>query len=665
MVKMKFLKKIVGVLALGMLALQVTPALAQDEDQEPIVVEEVNTAIIEDQDLNEDNDVELLDSIIYDGQYHHMQRVLDSSDPNRLDSLVREFSDKNYKLELDEAYNSGPQEAMTDDTPLDPLTVVTNKFGKNWFVFATGGAHTFIGDFSSDGKFRGTIAYDWGVGVGKWFTPGIGLKVEWIRGDSRGYTEAHPYYHYAHGDKVYTKPDGTEYMKMKTGWWDISASAILNLSRLFLGYEGYMSPKRMGQFMLNIGIGGIHHLGYGHSYGSDNEWSGHAEFQYSQFFNRKKRFSLDLKVRALVYQTNFDLVYGQDDYAAKKWDCNLGLDLGFTFYIDKQRWKQSGTTRYLRDYRERDVLMVKSIDSGTLTFYVFYPNNYSGRSDDPLIEGSVVNALDYLAGGIYTQKQYVNTDEVAARLARGQSLEGLAIKDIPTESANRDFEINYVPRGYEMSTEPMSLGLDANSMNDFRSRSGFYYAPIYDGLHTWQYRIDNETLKQQLLSNDNYMETASYGLNAHGGLGIIRERMDCDKGDMLVSFADVYAAMTSNEGYVSEFTDPKTVEYIKRILEEGTITVIQAEGLATSQDNYTGANAEQVGVERNTALSQCRANTVISWLKGKEQLSDVTSQIFLVNSMGSGIRTVKDKSTRGLSAKLNRCVKVRIHYMIK
>ena len=95
--------------------------------------------------------------------------------------------------------------------------------------------------------------------------------------------------HYGYGDPFIGK-DGEPYRCMKTRWWDISASAILNLSRLFLGYEGYNSPRLMNQFMLAAGIGGVHHLGYGHSYGSDNEWSGHLELQYSRFFTRSKRF---------------------------------------------------------------------------------------------------------------------------------------------------------------------------------------------------------------------------------------------------------------------------------------------------------------------------------------------------------------------------------------
>ena len=104
--------------------------------------------------------------------------------------------------------------------------------------------------------------------------------------------------------------------------------------------------------------------------------------------------------------------------------------------------------------------------------------------------------------------------------------------------------------------------------------------------------------------------------------------------------------------------------HVRKILNKGIVVLIQVEGLATSQDNYSGADANRVGTERNAALAENRANTVISWLTGHNELKDVKSQIYLVNNQ-DGIRTVNDPSTRGLNAKLNRCVKVRIRYMIQ
>ena len=567
-------------------------------------------------------------------------------------------------------YTAPTQVTVKTDTVYDPMRVVTNRFDKNWFVFGTVGAHSFRGDYSKTGGFWGTVSPDWSLGIGKWFTPGIALKLEFIKSNSRGWTE-YLTGHYGYGDVMLTK-DNTPYRKMKTGWWDISGSAILNLTRLFFGYEGTYSKKHMNQVMFAAGIGGVHHTGFGHTGGSDNEWSGHLELQYSRFFSPRKNFSIDLKARGLFYQTNFDLEYGQADHYAEKWDCNLGIDLGFTYYLGTRKsngWKRSTQAIYRRDYRERDILTVKAKDTNvsyrTMTFFVFYPNNYSGRSDAPTIAGSKVNAVDYLAGGLFTQKRYTDNAQVAARLADGKSPIGLSTEDIATETANRTFDTGSLPRGYEMSKTPLSLSLKDSDMADFRKKHGYYYAPIYDGQHVWQYRIDKETEGQKLLSDNNYMETTSFGLNQHEGLATVRQNMDVDKGEELVSFADVYAAMNSNEGYISQFTDTATVAHIKDILQNGTIAMIQCEGLATSQDNYTGDNASQVGRDRNNALSQNRAATIISWLKQKANMKNAASQIYMVGDLGGSIRTVTDKSTRGLNAKLNRCVKVRIHYLLR
>lgn len=562
------------------------------------------------------------------------------------------------------------------DSVLEPMRVVTNKFGKNWFLFATGGAHTFIGDYSNLGPFKGTIAPDFSVGVGKWFTPGIGLKIEYIfPADSKGYT-AYEKGHWGYGDPIYG-PDGKFlYRKFKTQWWDLSASVILNLSRLFLGYEGMGNKKLMNQFMFTAGLGMVHHTGFKKDYGSQNEISAHAELQYSRFFTKAKRWSLDVKLRGLFYQTNFDSEFGYEDYAARKVDCNIGIDIGVTFYLGSKKnngWGNSVTQLYQRDFRQRDVLVVREnevmvsqgpsdkVTKGTMTFYVFYPNNYSGRNDAPIIENADVNAIDYLAGGLYTQKRFADTNIATSKLMSGSSTNGLRTVDIPTELAEEITFADNLPRGYEMSGElPMSLSLKPEDMMKFREKEGFYYAPIYDGQHIWQYRIDDATLGQNLVSGENYSETQSFGINSHDGLDIVRENMKFDDGDELVSFADVYAAINGNEGYIAQFTDQETVDRIRDILENGVISVIQVEGMATSQDNNSSGSG--LGLERNNALAENRAESVLKWLQQNENLMDALSQTF-VSSGKNSVNTVTDISTRGLAAKLNRGVKVRINYL--
>lgn len=564
------------------------------------------------------------------------------------------------------------------DSVFDPTRVVTNKFSKNWFVFATGGVHSFVGDYSGCGKLAGTLSPDWSVGVGKWFTPGVGLKVEFIKSDSKGYTE-YLTGHYGYGDIMF-RADGTPYRKMKTRWWDISLDVVLNLTRLYKGYEGYNSRKAMNQFMLNLGIGGVHHLGFEHNHGSDNELSFHSELQYSRFFTPAKRWSLDIKARALFYQTNFDLEYGQANHAASKFDANVGIDIGITFYLGKKRangWGHGATKVYQRDYREEKTVVIRQKDAEqkpvqyrTLSFYVFYPNNYSGRNDAPQIADATVNAIDYLAGGIFTQKRFKSTADADGRIGAGINTNSLPFTDVATENASEPFRFDFVPRGYEMSAStPLSLSMSSKDMQDFARKAGYYYAPIWDGKHQWHYRIDDATLGQQLLLDANYKETETYGLNSHLGLPIVVERMEQRNGkkvndDEIVSFADVYAALNGDSPYLEQFTDSATVAHIREVLDNGTIALIQFEGLATSQDNYTGQNAKQVGLDRNNALSENRARTVLVWLQQHPNMKDVHHLTSNEPFFANGIRPVNDPSTRGLDAKLGRSVKVKIHYLI-
>lgn len=565
------------------------------------------------------------------------------------------------------------------DSILQPLQVVTNTFGKNWFVFATAGVHSFRGDYSMTSKFKGTLSPDWGIGIGKWFTPGLALKLEFISSDSKGYTE-YLTGHYGYGPIMLNK-DGYPYRKMKTGWWDISGSVLLNFTRLFLGYEGYNSPKRMNQVMGAFGFGGVHHTGFEHSHGSDNEWSGHIELQYSRFFTRAKRFSLDLKARALLYQTNFDLEYGVYEKVSNKWDTNIGVDLGFTWYMGHKRadgWGNSVTQYYEVDYtgrdilvyRQRDVLVLDSLSQEgkrvNFTFYVFYPNNYSGRNDAPINPESPVNAIDYLLGGVYTQKQYVDNDRVAEILAAGGNPRNEAFTDLPTVSAKERINTNDMPRGYEMEcsgSDPskcMSLSMKPSDRLAFKEATGYLYAPIWDGLHEWGYRIDNETYRQQLLSSANYRDTETYGLNSCKGVQTVRERMNPEEGDYVVSFADVYAALNGYEGYIAEYADKKTVEKLKEVFDKGILQVVEAHGVATSQDNYSGSNASEVGYKRNSDLANYRAETVRTWLMGHDVMKDAQSFVFVDNEVPNSINLVSDASTRGLAAKTNRYVKVRI-----
>lgn len=545
-------------------------------------------------------------------------------------------------------------EAMVQPQPTDDhYRVVTNRFWDNWFVTASVGYHAFLGDYGSVGDFGGLLSPDFKVGVGKWFTPGIGAKVQFGMGNSKGYSKEHTMF--AQGGQL-TTSDGTPYWETKMKWLDFNVNAMFNLSRLFCGYEGKDSKRLMNQFIASVGLGALHHYGIN---AQRNEWSGHFELQYSRFFSRKKNLSLDVKAQAMVYQTNFDAVTLKSNGEDSRWfDSNVGLSVGLTYYFKKRYWERCLECEQ-PIYITNKVLPPACPEYGTMEFYVFFPNNYSGRDDAPIVSTAKVDAIDYLASGVFTQKRFADSEAVADALAEGRPLTQLSTEDVPTADSKAAAAAAGT-QGYEMGSAPMSLAMDAQSMQAFKDKAGYYYAPIYSGNRTWHYRVDSETATQSLMEADNYKESESFGLNAHQGLDIVRRSMTIDPESQLYSFADVYAAIEGN----ATGADTAAVAKLRRIFAEGRIQFVSAEGLATSQDNFTGQDAESVGQERNKTLAYNRARTVIQWLRDSGALRNIAPGSFSLNALSNPIANVSDKSTRGLNAKLNRCVKVRISYVI-
>ena len=537
----------------------------------------------------------------------------------------------------------------------DRYRVVTNRFWANWFVLGNVGGHAFFGDYGTLGKLSEKMSPSFSIGFGKWFTPGLGVKAQFGMSNSKGFSEEENWFTY--GDPMYTA-DGTPYWKNKMQWSNFNINAMFNLSRLFRGYEGKVSDELMNQFIFSAGIGTVHQRKIK---AHRNEWSGHLELQYSRFFDKEKKFSLDLKAQGMFCQTNFDgIVLKHDRKKSIWWDINAGFSVGFTYYIKKRHWDRClpGAAPVYNINQTIVMPENKCPEYGTMVFYVFFPNNYSGRNDAPTMVDGTVNAIDYLAGGMHTQTKFENAEAVDKYLAVNKSLAGLRTSDISVE------DDAVMGSGYEMSQTPISLSMNADSMQVFKDKNGYYYAPIYHGANVWNYRVDQATASQRLLKEENYKETHSFALNAHDGLDIVKNNMNPDADAELFSFADMYGAIENNEGQVAQASDEVAVKKIQEILTKGNVLYVVAEGFATSQDNFIGEDAVNVGLERNKTLAYNRALTVVNWLKGNEKMKNVPDYAYSLNALVNPIISVKDESVLGLTPKLSRCVKVRIHYMI-
>lgn len=565
----------------------------------------------------------------------------------------------------------------------DKYRVVTNRFRHNWWVFFDAGIHTFRGDYSSYGKFGQTLSPNFSLGVGKWFTPGFGIKGSLGIGISRGFAEEYTPYVIGTQDAPYGYHDGVPFWKMKTHWWDGNLNAVFDISRILYAWEGYGVKERMNQFILTAGMGWVHHYGkdfnsfpfpYG---GPKNEWYGNLELQWTHYFTKAKAWSLDVKLKGKFYETHFDL----NTIKGNRWDYNAGINVGVTYYIKNRGWDRclecEGANYYINiiapnppEGNNTDIAVQKCPTYKTITFYVFYPNNYSGRDDAPVVEGENVNSMDYLAGGIFTQRRFDDNQKVERNLASDASLRRLATENIPTETATFTSNPSGVVRGYEITDKPISLSMNPDSLSNFEKIMDYYYSPIYNGSRTWYYRVDEQTETQKLLSEENYKETKSFGLNSNKGLDIVRRELfnkldkngsdNEDKDIKLVSFADIYSALEGPTGYIYEHADSLTVAEIRKILTDGEIINVTAEGIATSQDNFTGEDAVNVGLTRNNTLSFNRALSPLLWLENNDLFKNVPKEEFVVNELRTRIGSVDDKSTRDINAKLNRCARVRI-----
>lgn len=331
------------------------------------------------------------------------------------------------------------------------------------------------------------------------------------------------------------------------------------------------------------------------------------------------------------------------------------------------------------------------------TFFVFYPNNYSGKSDKPKTapadggimtsasantEGEVVigsnkrinvggvSAMDYLANGVGAQMEYNYADPFNP-------------SDIPTSMDSWGKGIG----GYEMQSESGISCVSSNPANlglGVRKRNGdFIYLSKQFGSKTdrrktvadntpalnkwwerkWGYRVDKtDDVQNQVLrgGRPNYIDSKSFQLNSTGYEKLLDYFKDVNPGT-LYSFADVYRAVNELYGD-SRVTDligglSENSDIIKAALKDGHIKKIESVGWASTHGTNPSA---KTNAKRNNNLATERARSVVDWLKAMGVQSDewfVDTFDCEVDENGTSGGSVND-----IRPKMYRCAKVTIHY---
>jgi len=219
----------------------------------------------------------------------------------------------------------GTTTAMAQETevPVQKYKVVTNSFWANWFVsvgftgnafYTSQEAHGMDGTPFSDK--RGTLGFT--VAVGKWFTPGIGLrtKVDGAWGKQVNSNESHPLYNYI----------------------NIHEDVMFNLSNMFCGYN----EKRVWNFIPYAGLGFIRN--FDEDFAKSNDISYHVGLLNN--FRVASRWQIFLDVNLAAFEGTVDAAAGDpwshyDKNYARHWDKKVSAEIGVTYNLGKHTWEKA------------------------------------------------------------------------------------------------------------------------------------------------------------------------------------------------------------------------------------------------------------------------------------------------------------------------------------
>lgn len=208
-----------------------------------------------------------------------------------------------------------------DEEPTLKYSVATNSFWSNWFVQANFAYSAFYSNEEKGAGFSKSPLKDFrrglgfSVAIGKWFTPGIGLRTK---------------FNAMSGKSVIS----TDADKNKIKYWNLQEQALLNLSNLLCGYN----ESRVWNFIPYFGVGAARNCSY-------NTYELVASPGLLNTFRISKRVAI-----------NLDLSYNLcgDDFEGRVWD-NGGIggghedpnhdhwfaaEIGLTLNLGKATWNK-------------------------------------------------------------------------------------------------------------------------------------------------------------------------------------------------------------------------------------------------------------------------------------------------------------------------------------
>ena len=193
----------------------------------------------------------------------------------------------------------------------DKYQVITNPFWSNWFFSIGGGAEATFGDNDSAGSFGKRISPTLNISVGKWFTPGLGLRLQYSGLQARGFTY----------DKGADYVKGAElkdgYYKQRFDYMNLHGDVMFNLNALFGGYNQH----RVYEIIPYVGAG------FTHNYSKPHREALSVNAGIINKFRISNAVDINLELSAMAAEDKFDGEVGCDH----GYDGVLSATVGLTY----------------------------------------------------------------------------------------------------------------------------------------------------------------------------------------------------------------------------------------------------------------------------------------------------------------------------------------------
>lgn len=187
------------------------------------------------------------------------------------------------------------------EIPVSKYSVQTNGFWDNWFVSLNAGAQfSYLAPAGSQ-DFKDRITFSGLAYAGKWFTPGVGMRLAYNGMKFQGYNE-------------------------KLSYMNLHIDAMMNVTNMIMGYD----PDRIYNLVPYIGMGGVrgfdlNNYSYGFNVGILNT------------FRLTDSWSVNLEMGALLAEKDMDGVVP----SKRGFDDLFSLTAGITYNIGGNTWNNS------------------------------------------------------------------------------------------------------------------------------------------------------------------------------------------------------------------------------------------------------------------------------------------------------------------------------------